>query len=70
VCDPAEVGDVVVPDRVVTAAEQDLVGVDDPWVRLNLRWREVLEDPAEGIAGHQPREQEVDRQRDPNREDV
>ena len=32
--DPAQVDDVVVPDRVVAAAEQRLVGLDDPgWPR-------------------------------------
>ena len=68
--DPVQVGDVVLPDRVVAAAEQRLVGLDDSRIGGELRGRQVLEQAAERAPRHEPREQEVDRQRDPDREDV
>src|SRR2546422_3603764 len=42
-------------------AEEDLVGLDDPGVRLDLRRRESLEHAAERVARHQPRQEEVQR---------
>ena len=39
-------------------------------VGRDLGRAEVLEQAAQRAPGHQPREQEVDRQRDPDREDV
>ena len=42
-----QVDDVVVPDRPLAAAEQCLVGLDDPRVRLDLRRREALQHAAD-----------------------
>ena len=68
--DPAEVRDVVLPDRVVATAEQRLVGLMIPGLAESCDGLRCCEQPADRAAGHQPREQEVDRQRDPDREDV
>ena len=68
--DAVQVLDVALPDRLVAAAEQRLVGLDDPGVRLDLRRGEPLEDAADRVARHQARQQEVERQRHPDGEDV
>ena len=68
VAEPVQVGDVVVPDRPFAAAEQRLVGLDDSRVRLDLSGREALQDTADRVARHQARQQEVQRQGDPDGE--
>ena len=54
----------------IASAEQRLVRQQHTRIRRELRGVHVLEQAAEWVPGHEPREQEVDRQRDPDREDV
>src|SRR4051794_41513553 len=65
-----QVVDVVTPDRLLPAAEELLIFLDDPRVRLDLCRAETLKDPADRIAGHEPRQQEGQRQRDPDGKEV
>ena len=58
------------PDRLMAAAQQRLVRLDDSRVRLDLRRREVLEDASDRIARHHARKQERDRQRHPSGEGI
>ena len=50
-----QVARIRLPERLLRPAEQDLVGLDDPRVRLDLRRREPLQHAAERVARHQPR---------------
>ena len=68
--DAVQVRDVVLPDRVMTAAEQRLVGLDEARVRGELRGVQMREQPGDRVPRHQSRQQEVDRQGGPEREGV
>jgi hypothetical protein len=68
--DPAQVRDVVLPDRLIATAEHRLVRLDQARVGGKLGGVEMLKQSGDRVPRHQPGKQEVDRQRNPDCEGV